>query len=107
MAREKTHANLLIADNYGDASQLAFYLPDRPTTYLLPQPYGATQFTLWPGYEVTTNTQALFVAEAFPIQWVPPVMKKTFGEMELVDDFWSQYHGRTMTHFQIYRVGLK
>lgn len=106
-ARDKNHANLLIADNYGDASMLSFYLADQPTTYLLPQPYGATQFTLWPGYTVTTNTSALFIAEAFPIEWVPPAMKKTFGEMELVDDFWSQYHGRPMTHFQIYRVGLK
>lgn len=106
-AREKYQANLLIADHYSQASMMSFYLPGQPTTYLLPQPYGSSQFTLWPGYEVTANTSALFVAEAFPMEWVPPVMKKTFGEMELVDDFWSQYHGRPMTHFQIYRVGLK
>ena len=101
-ARDQNHANLLIADNYGDASILSFYLPDQPTTYLVPQPYGATQFTLWPGYEVKPDTRALFVVEAYDTQWVPPPLRKEFQTLKLVDDFWSQYHGRPMTHFQIY-----
>jgi 4-amino-4-deoxy-L-arabinose transferase-like glycosyltransferase len=101
-AREKYHADRLIADHYSQASMMAFYLPDQPTTYLLPQPYGSSQFTLWPGYELKPDTRALFVAEAFPSAWIPPAMKKDFKKVELVDDFWSQYHGRPMTHFQIY-----
>ena len=39
-AREKYHANLLIANHYSQASMMAFYLPDQPMTYLLPAPYG-------------------------------------------------------------------
>lgn len=101
-ARKKYHANLLLADNYGDASMMSFYLPDQPTTYLLPQPYGTTQFTLWPGYENRPATRALYVAEAFEFAWTPPPLLKEFSKVEVVDDFWSQYHGRPMTHFQIY-----
>ena len=51
-AREKYHADLLIANHYSQASMMAFYLPDQPTTYLLPAAYGESQFTLWPGYQL-------------------------------------------------------
>jgi 4-amino-4-deoxy-L-arabinose transferase-like glycosyltransferase len=99
-AREKNRVNLLIADNYAQASMMAFYLPDQPTTYLHPEPYGATQFTLWPGYAVRPDTRALYVTTSND----PPPTSVTdqFGKVELLDDFWSQYHGRPMTEFHIY-----
>ncbi len=43
---------------------MAFYLPDQPITYLLPETYGATQFTLWPGYHVQPDTRALYVTDS-------------------------------------------
>jgi 4-amino-4-deoxy-L-arabinose transferase-like glycosyltransferase len=101
-AREKYHANILIAEHYSQASMMAFYLPDQPTTYLLPQPYGSSQFTLWPGFDWNTNSRALFVSEAIPQEYLQPVLNKHLGPVEKVDDFWSQYHGRPETHFQIY-----
>ena len=101
-ARDQYHVNLLIGDHYSQASMMAFYLPDQPTTYLLPKPYGSSQFTLWPGYEVTAGTRALYVGEAHTPPGPPPALQKDFKQVVLVDDFWSQYHGRPMTHFQIY-----
>jgi 4-amino-4-deoxy-L-arabinose transferase-like glycosyltransferase len=102
-AREKHDANLLIADHYSQASMMAFYLPDQPTTYLLPAPYGASQFTLWPGYQTGPDTRALYVtAQAVATKAVPPKLREEFSSVELVDDFWSQHHGRPMTHFYIY-----
>jgi len=99
-AREKGQVNLLVADNYGQASMMAFYLPDQPTTYLQPEPYGSTQFTLWPGYDVGPGTRALYVTTS---DGPPPEsVQKQFSKVELVDDFWSQYHGRPMTRFHIY-----
>jgi 4-amino-4-deoxy-L-arabinose transferase-like glycosyltransferase len=99
-AREKNQVDLLLADNYAQASMMAFYLPDQPTPYLLPATYGDTQFTLWPGYEVHSGIRALYVTTSTK----PPPKKllDEFNTVELVDDFWSQHHGRPMTRFRIY-----
>ena len=100
-ARETNHVNLLLADNYAEASMIAFYLPDQPTPYLLPAVYGDTQFTLWPGYQVASGTRALYVTTS---QSLPPqkILQREFSKVELVENFWSQYHGRPMTQFYLY-----
>jgi len=90
----------MLADNYAQASMMAFYLPDQPTTYLLPATYGDTQFTLWPGYTVQTNTRALYVTTS--LRTPPKGLQEQFAKVELIEDFWSQYHGRPMTEFHIY-----
>ena len=103
IAREKHAVNLLIGDHYSQASMMAFYLPDQPATYLLPAPYGASQFTLWPGYLVDSGTRALYVTgQTNPEKAVPPRLRDEFSSVELVDDFWSQHQGRPMTHFFLY-----
>ncbi len=99
-AREKNQVNLLLADNYAQASMMAFYLPDQPTPYLLPANYGDTQFTLWPGYEVRPGTRALYVTTSN--QSPPKTLLNQFNSVELVEDFWSQHQGRNMTEFHIY-----
>ncbi len=99
-ARAATRANLLVGDHYSWASLMAFYLPDRPTTYLYPQPYGASQFTLWPEYQVTPDTRALFITASAGDP--PETLKKQFSRIELVDDFWSLHHGRPMNHAYIF-----
>jgi hypothetical protein len=99
-ARETNRANLLLASHYSLASLMAFYLPDQPATYLLPAPYGSSQFTLWPGYQVTPDTRALFVT--LDVRSSPKNLQDQFTRVELVDDFWSQHHGRPMNHVRIY-----
>jgi 4-amino-4-deoxy-L-arabinose transferase-like glycosyltransferase len=99
-ARQKYRASLLIANTYDQASMMAFYLPDHPVTYLLPAPYGATQFTLWPGYRVQPDTRALYVTDS--LGPVPEILDKQFRKVDLVDAFWSRHHGRPMFHFRIY-----
>ena len=99
-AREKYQANLLIANHYSQASMMAFYLPDQPDTYLLPEPYGASQFTLWPGYRLQPDTRALFVSDS--TKGVPKKLEEEFNHVELVDDFWAEHPGRPMTRFFIY-----
>jgi len=100
-AREKHHANLLIANHYSQASMMAFYLPDQPVTYLLPAKYGDSQFTLWPGYDLQPDTRALYVTDSGK-DLLPKSLQDEFGKIELVDDFWAQHHGRPMTRFRIY-----
>jgi hypothetical protein len=99
-ARTTYHADLLLASHYSHASLMAFYLPDHPTTFLPPAQYGASQFTLWPGYRVTPGTRALFVTSAG--HQPPEVLQKQFSKFEIVDDFWTQHHGRRMRQFLIY-----
>ena len=99
-ARKAHHANLLISHHYSYASLMAFYLSDHPTTYLPPAPYGASQFTLWPGYRVEPDTRALFVTSAGKSP--PKALQAQFRKFEIVDVFWTQHQGRPMRQFQIY-----
>jgi hypothetical protein len=100
-ARETNRANLLVAAHYSLASLTTFYLPDHPVTYLVPAPYGSSQFTLWPGYQVAPDTRALFVTSSAR-RPVPKALQDQFTRIELVEDFWSQHHGRPMNHIFIY-----
>ena len=98
--RGKHRANLLLGDDYAIASLMAFYLPDQPTTHMPPAPYGSSQFTLWAGYAVTPDTRALYLT-AQP-QDAPESLQKQFSKIDLVEDFWTQHHGRPMNHYCIY-----
>ena len=99
-ARLALQAKVLIGNHYSQASMMAFYLSDRPITYLPPEPYGTSQFTFWPGYDLGPDTRALFVTDS--MEPPPKTLQEDCTAIETVDDFWSQHHGRPMTHFRIY-----
>ena len=99
-AREANRANVLVGNSYGSASLMSFYLPDQPVTYMAPAPYGSSQFTLWPTYQVTADTRALYIAS--DTRPAPKTLQEQFNRIELVDDFWSQHHGRPMNRVCIY-----
>ena len=63
-ARVNYRANLLIGHHYSDASLMSFYLPGQPKTFLLPDRFGATQFSMWPEYRKDAHIRALFVRHA-------------------------------------------
>jgi len=99
-ARRQTGIELLLGDHYAQASMMRFYLPDHPITYMPKAPYGSSQFTLWPGYDLKPGTQALYVTDNMgPL---PRKLQEEFGESRLLDDFWSVYRGRTSIRFRIY-----
>jgi len=99
-ARKKHQAPLLIGNHYSQASMMAYYLPDRPKTYLPPERYGKSQFSLWPHYELKPDTRALFVTST--LRPLPPALREQFPKTELVEEFISQHKGRPMTRFRIY-----
>ena len=104
-ARVQHKAGVLIGNHYDQASIMSFYLPDQPVTYLPPEDYGDSQFSLWPGYEVRDDTRALYVARVNPKRLsfpLPRELRDQFGKIELVDDFMSLHEGRPMTRFRIY-----
>ena len=99
-ARQQTHPDLLIANTSSLASMMQFYLPDHPFTYVPPDAYGKSQFTLWPGYTVGYGTRALLVTVGgTPLR---QKMKDEFNHSQQVDDFWSEHRGRATTRFRIY-----
>jgi hypothetical protein len=98
--RQQTHPDLLIGNDRVPASMMEFYLPDHPIAYVQPEAYGESQFTLWPGYTVRHGTRALFVIVGKG--QLPHEIKDQFKHSQLVDDFWSEHHGRPTTHFHIY-----
>ena len=99
-ARQTHRTELLIGNHYSQASMMAFYLPDRPVTYIPPEEYGKSQFSLWPPYPVKPMTRALFVSNS--MRGAPKTLQEQFESIELVDDFVSQHKGRPMTRFRIY-----
>jgi hypothetical protein len=101
-ARLQTHSDLLIGNDRVPASMMQFYLPDHPFAYVQPEPYGASQFTLWPSYTVKHETRALFVIEGK--MQLPQEVMDEFQHSQLVDDFWSEHRGRATTHFRIYML---
>ena len=87
-ARVQHGATILIGSHYSPASMMAYYLPDRPTTYLPKESYGKSQFSLWPGFELSANSRALYVAHS--VRPLPKALTNDFPKCELVDDF-SRY----------------
>jgi hypothetical protein len=98
-ARAQHKATLLIGNHYSQASMMQFYLPDHPPTHLPSEPYGNTQFTLWPGYRVTAETRALYVTDS--LKAPPQSLLEQFSACSVVDDFWSQDNGRPRKRFRI------
>ena len=99
-ARRQTGIEILLGDHYAQASMMRFYLPDHPITHLPKAPYGSSQFTLWPSYDLKAGTQALYVTDNMgPL---PRKLQEEFGESRLLDDFWSVHRGRASIHFRIY-----
>jgi 4-amino-4-deoxy-L-arabinose transferase-like glycosyltransferase len=98
--RKAQNADVLIGSTYQYASLMAFYLPDRPTTYLPPGPYGSSQFTLWPEYKTGPATRALFVTGG--PQKIPVELQSQFTQVNLIDDFWTQYNGRPTQRICVY-----
>jgi membrane protease YdiL (CAAX protease family) len=98
--RKEKEADLLLGSDYSMASLMAFYLPGQPPTFMPPEPYGSSQFTLWPSYKAARDTRALFVT--WGPQTPPDELRSQFGRIELVDDFWTLHHGRPMKRVCVY-----
>jgi len=102
-AREQYQPDLLIANHYNCASIMQFYLPDHPVTYLPPQRYAASQFALWPSYQVRPGMTAFFVQEG--TDPLPKALRNQFKHVRLLDDFWTEHNGQRIFHYQIYLLG--
>ena len=69
-------------------------------TYLPPQRYAASQFALWPSYQVRPGTKALFVRDG--TDPLPKLLLKQFTHSRLVDEFWSEHNGQQVYLYRIF-----
>ncbi len=94
--------DLIIGNKYQTASILAFYLPDRPTTYIPKTERIQNQFSFWPSYDLKSVRRAILVTDS--IDEVPDALKLQFSNIEKVADFYRQDRGRDLKRYQVYRL---
>jgi membrane-associated phospholipid phosphatase/4-amino-4-deoxy-L-arabinose transferase-like glycosyltransferase len=102
----------VIADHYGRAGLLSFYmpggkegLPEAPVVYTLRGGRVTSQFDLWPGYEARKGEDALFVRRS-PTEVgeaLPRALMEQFEAVELVGEVESGHKGRVLHRHEVFR----
>ncbi len=93
----------VLANRYQWASVLAFYLPDRPITYVPPARAVKNQFAFWPKYRVAPNGAAFFVTDQ-PDEPPPDSVFAEFEKVEHLDTWTNSYRGYEIKRFALYRL---
>jgi len=103
--RSAAGGGFLIGGNYQTAALLAFYLPDRPKTFVPLGRRPTNQFYFWEDYRRGAfGDEALFVGDHPP----RPELLGQFERAEPVAEIWSRHHGRPLRRFQVVRLtGLR
>jgi hypothetical protein len=109
----------IIADHYGIASLISFYLPEAkaqvsktPLVYSRSSPRPDSQFAFWPGYELRKGENAIYVRELDRgLLIAPPPRQRLQGEFESVTELGVSnvmYHGQVCRPLQLFVCrGLK
>lgn len=95
-------ADLILANNYGNASELTFYMKGRPVTYLPRTDHPENQFSFWPGYD-PAGRSALFVTND-PDSPLPDSLARDFAHVEKVASFWREYEGKKIDDYAVWRL---
>ncbi len=103
--RDSDGRELLIGGNYQTAALLAFYLPDRPRTFVPLGPRPTNQFYFWEDYRTGAfGDAALFVGDHPP----RPELLAQFEQRAPVAEIWSRHRGRPLRRFHVVRLaGLR
>jgi hypothetical protein len=102
----------VIADHYGRAGLLSFYLPGaqalaaaggRPV-YVLPESAAKSQFALWPGYAGRRGDNALFVRRTpeDPAEELPAQLRGQFERIDPPQAVDISYRGRLFHQYQVF-----
>ncbi len=87
------------ADTYDMSAALAFYAPDKPTSYCAFLDRRMNQYDLWPGPKAKKGWDALYVAKKFKDK-LPPGLESMFERIERVH-FQSRHRGHPARRFTI------
>jgi 4-amino-4-deoxy-L-arabinose transferase-like glycosyltransferase len=98
--QEQTGATFFIAKERGIASQLAFYLPSHPDTFIPNEVGIVDQFSFWPDYtDGYWGQTALFVTDE---DHVPEQLAREFTSVEPVKRFTATAHDRPVKDFYFF-----
>jgi len=93
----------VFSDTYAVSSELAFYMPDKPATYLAK--LGSrrmNQYDIWGGFEKLTGQDAIFVTTKEKYKDFPDGLKNAFDAWEQ-ETFTVVERGRVLRDYYIFR----
>ncbi len=95
-------AAFLIADNYGRASLLSFYLPGQPFVHLPRSEKVHNQFSFWPDYsDGYGGLTALYITGGSNDR-APRVVRDEFYSVDLLKDGIARHRGRDIHTFRVF-----
>ncbi|MCL4180112.1 MAG: glycosyltransferase family 39 protein [Verrucomicrobia bacterium] len=105
----------IIADHYGIAGLISFYLPEartavasEPFVYCLTADRPKNQFHLWPGYELRQGQNALFVREGERPKPTPARLRDQFHSVTPLPVIEVRQQGKTLHYLHLYECrGLR
>jgi 4-amino-4-deoxy-L-arabinose transferase-like glycosyltransferase len=103
--RVRYQPDYVVANRYQNASELAFYLPDRPVTYVLKTERIQNQFSFWDSYSRQSGQRVFYVTDSIDV--APFELAQEFRDIRLVGDFYTQHLGRPIRRFQVYLAEKK
>jgi len=100
----------IIADHYGRAGLLSFYLPGGPESlpdhqivYEVRSDRISSQFRFWPGYEMRKGENALYVREKGDGPAPPPKsLREDFEKVEQIPTVEILYRGRLFHEYEVF-----
>jgi hypothetical protein len=99
----------LIAQHYGLAGILSFYLPEakktvagEPLVYYIKTDQPKNQFYFWPGYDMRKGQNAIYIEETLRPKQPPATLTNDFSEVVDLGIRGAYYHGQLFRQYQIY-----
>jgi hypothetical protein len=99
--RDRYRPDLVIANNYGNASEISFYGKGKPTVFLARTDMIENQFSFWPGYAVAPGQKALYVTNELDYP-MPASFGDDFTKIEEVADFHREHGGRPIDEYKVW-----
>jgi 4-amino-4-deoxy-L-arabinose transferase-like glycosyltransferase len=101
--RDRYQPDLVIANNYSNASEITFYAQQRPPAFMFRSDRIENQYSFWPGYTVQPGTTALYVSNDLDYE-LPESLRHDFSKIEEVGHFWREYEGKRIDEYKVWRL---
>jgi hypothetical protein len=99
-ARQKYHPDFIIGNKYQTASMASYYIPGKPTTYIVNSDEVENQFSFWPKYRAVAGSTALYITQTK--NELPQNLRVDFRRIVEVDMFDTEANGKKLERFYLY-----
>lgn len=98
---DRYRPDFVIAEDYGLASEVAFYAPSRPRTYIPNTGKIENQFSFWSSYQSANDKTAIYLT-GHPDGLIPGWLTKEFKHHEKVGEIIRAFRGREIETQQVW-----